>query len=94
MFALALLVVAPFLVAAGPLQKRISGAATFYNVETGNACVDSLGGPPLPIGMINYRFLSSIVAPVAQRSATATLYVPSVGYEAFLLILGFSRLLL
>lgn len=45
MFALALLVVAPVLVAAGPLRKRISGSATYYNVETGNACVGSFGGP-------------------------------------------------
>jgi hypothetical protein len=43
--ALALLFAAPF-VAAGPLQKRISGAATFYNVETGNACVASQDGSP------------------------------------------------
>ena len=45
MFALALLVVAPLLVTAGPLHKRISGSATYYIVETGNACVGSSLGP-------------------------------------------------
>ena len=39
MFALALLLATPLVVTAGPLQKRIGGFATFYNVETGNACV-------------------------------------------------------
>ena len=48
MFALVLLLATPFAVAAGPLQKRIGGHATYYNVETGNACVASIGGPPSP----------------------------------------------
>jgi len=37
MFALAALLVAPLAVAASPLQKRLQGQATYYNVETGNA---------------------------------------------------------
>jgi hypothetical protein len=48
MFALALLLATPLAVAAGPLQKRIGGQATYYNVETGNACVASIRGPPAP----------------------------------------------
>lgn len=83
MFALALLLATPLAVAAGPLQKRIGGFATYYNVETGNACVASIGGPPLSSLTIDHQF-SSIVAPVAQCSATATSYVVSVGYEPFI----------
>ena len=93
MLALALLLTAPFVVAAGPLQKRIGGSATYYNVETGNACVASFGRPPLLPVLVNHRF-SSIVAPAVHTSATVTLYVPPMGCEAHLLILRASRLLL
>jgi len=81
MFPLALLLAVPLAVAAGPLQKRISGAATYYNVQTGNACVASLERLPSPTLIINHRFYSA-VAPVVHFSTTATLYVPSVAYGA------------
>lgn len=81
MYALALLLAAPLAVAAGPLQKRISGQATYYNVQTGNAYVASLGRPPLPSVMFNHRF-NPIVAPVAHNSATVILYVLFVAHKA------------
>lgn len=42
MLALAVLLAAPLVVAAGPLQKRLNGFATYYDTQTGNACVASL----------------------------------------------------
>jgi hypothetical protein len=52
-----------------------------------------LEDPQRPSLEINHRF-SSVVAPVANTSATATLYVVSVGCKIILLISGVSRLLL
>ena len=65
MFALSFLLVAPLAVAAGPFQKRINGFATYYNVQTGNAWVSSLGGLPFLSVIIN-RHSYSAVAPVAH----------------------------
>lgn len=81
MLALAVLLAAPLVVAAGPLQKRLSGFATYYDVQTGNACVPSLERLPSLTFVIIHRFYSA-VAPVAHFSTTATMYVPPMAYGA------------